>query len=182
MKFAKIIKLLFSVIVCEVAGASGAIFTTPQIAEWYATLNKPFFNPPNWIFAPVWTALFALIGVSLYLVWERKWEIRNEICLPENRKINGLSEKFLSGAWKKANIVLIFIVQFALNVLWSYIFFGSHNIGAAFFELIMLWVAIVFTIVNFYRVSKVAAVLLLPYIIWVSFAGILNFSIWMLNI
>jgi tryptophan-rich sensory protein len=96
--------------------------------------------------------------------------------------LNSLSKKFLSGSWKKANIVIIFTIQLILNVLWSIIFFSMHLVGVAFFELIMLWFAIAFTIINFYRVSKTAAYLLIPYILWVSFAGILNLFIWILNL
>jgi tryptophan-rich sensory protein len=153
-----ILKLVASVIICLFAGFIGSIFTTPSIPTWYATLTRPSFNPPDWIFAPVWTTLFVLMGISLYLVWNK-----------------GLQDK-------KVKISLfIFGVQLVLNVLWSFLFFGLHSPFYAFLEIITLWAAIVLTIVNFFKVSKTAGLLLIPYIFWVSFAAILNFSIWKLN-
>jgi translocator protein len=185
MKFNNLLKLLLSIIICELAGAIGSFFTFSEINIWYKGLNKPFFNPPSWIFGPVWTILFVLMGVSLYLVWSKKWGdsvgFLNKIG-GENRKAwNTWSQRFFNGTWQKANIILIFVLQLVLNIAWSIIFFGMHFPGAAFFELLMLWFAIVFTIINFYRVSKTAALLLLPYILWVSFAAILNYFIWILN-
>jgi len=181
MKHNNILKIVVSIIICELAGIIGAFFTTPAIGAWYGGLNKPSFSPPNWIFGPVWTALFVLMGISLYLVWSKKWRVKNELRFKDRKPANKLSQKFLSGSWQKANIILIFVLQLVLNVLWSIIFFGFHFPGLAFFELLMLWFAIVFTIVNFYRVSKSAAWLLLPYVLWVSFAGILNYFLWILN-
>jgi len=175
------IKLLVSIIICQLAGVIGAIFTTPEIDSWYAGINKPSFNPPNWIFGPVWTALFILMGVSLYLVWSKKWEPKNKIGPEKSKMLSSLSQKFFSGEWKRINIILIFAVQLILNILWSLVFFGAHSIDKAFVVLMMLWFAILFTIVNFYRVSKAAAILLIPYILWVSFAGVLNFYLWILN-
>jgi tryptophan-rich sensory protein len=164
------------------AGVVGAFYTTPAIGFWYKSLKKPGFNPPNWIFAPVWTILFVLMGISLYLVWSDKFVVKNEIKFKNRKPWNKLSQKFLSGKWQKANIIIIFATQFVLNVLWSIIFFGMHSPGAAFFELLMLWVSVIYTIVNFYRVSKTASLLLIPYILWISFAGILNLFIWIINI
>jgi tryptophan-rich sensory protein len=181
MKYINIIKLLTSIIICELAGVLGSIFTIPKIGAWYKTLNKPNFNPPNWIFGPVWTTLFLLMGVSLYLVWIKKWEPKNKIFSSGKKAWNAWSEKFFSGEWEKLNIILIFVFQLILNILWSVIFFGMQSPGAAFFVLLMLWFAILYTIINFYRVSKIAAYLLLPYILWVSFAGILNCFLWILN-
>ena len=181
MKYNNLLKLLASIIICELAGAVGAFFTVPSVDSWYKHLTKPSFNPPNWIFGPVWTALFILMGISLYLVWSKEWRPKNEIALKKGKPWNPLSQKFLSGEWQKANIILIFATQLVLNVLWSVIFFGAHSIGAAFFELLMLWFAIIFTTINFYRVSKTSAWLLLPYILWVFFAGILNYFLWILN-
>jgi len=148
------VKLVVSVIICEGAGIVGAVFTTPAIGGWYAGLNKPSINPPSWVFGPVWTGLFFLMGISLYLVWLKRIT---------------------------AKIVIIFAVQLVLNVLWSIIFFTWHQPGIAFFELLALWFAILYTIVNFYRVSKSAAYLLLPYLLWVTFAGLLNYLLWTLN-
>lgn len=183
MDFNKISKILISIIICELAGAIGSVFTVSQINTWYKDLKKPFFSPPNWIFGPVWTALFLLMAVSLYLVWSASWKPKNEIIEKKaNKKIwNRYSEKLAIGQWQKTNIILIFSFQLILNILWSVIFFGFHSPALAFFEILMLWFAILFTVVNFYRVSKAAAYLLLPYIIWVSFAGILNYFFWILN-
>ena len=180
MKFNKAVKLLSSIIICLMAGVIGSVFTTPAIQGWYVGVNKPSFNPPNWIFGPVWSLLFVLMGVSLYIVWINNFEVKNKIGT-EEKSWNSLTDKFLSGEWQKLNIILIFAVQLILNTLWSVIFFGLQNPGVAFFELIALWVAIIYTIVNFYRVSKLAGYLLIPYVLWVSFAGVLNFMIWILN-
>jgi tryptophan-rich sensory protein len=180
MKFNKAVKLLSSIIFCLLAGVIGSVFTTPAIQGWYVGVNKPSFNPPNWIFGPVWSLLFVLMGVSLYIVWINNFEVKNKIG-NEEKSWNSLTDKFLSGEWQKLNIILIFAVQLILNILWSVIFFGLQNPGVAFFELIALWVAIIYTIVNFYRVSKLAGYLLIPYVLWVSFAGVLNFMIWILN-
>ena len=178
-KYYNLLKFFASIIICELAGVIGAIFTTPQINFWYKGLNKPSFNPPSWIFGPVWTTLFVLMGISLYIVWSKKFEPKN---VGKAKAWNAFSQKLATGSLRKINIILIFVVQLLLNILWSIIFFGAHSVGVAFFELLALWFAIVFTIVNFYRVSKTAAWLLLPYILWVSFAGFLNFSIWIINI
>lgn len=151
-------KLIFSIAICQLAGFIGSIFTSPSIPTWYASLNKPVFNPPSWIFAPVWTTLFFLMGVSLYLVWEK-----------------GLKEK-------KVKIALgFFSAQLLLNVLWSVIFFGLQQPLYAFIEIIILWTAILLTILKFYKISKPAAYLLMPYTLWVGFAAVLNYSLWMIN-
>jgi tryptophan-rich sensory protein len=180
------IKLLVSIIICQLAGAIGSIFTVPSIKEWYATLNKPSINPPSWIFGPVWTALFLLMGISLYLVWSKGFVVSapgGPASGWKNIKAwNPLSQKLNAGSWQKINIVLIFALQLVLNILWSVIFFTLHQPGLAFFELLMLWFAILYTIINFYRISKVSAYLLVPYILWVTFAGFLNYSLWMLNL
>ena len=181
MKSINLLKFVASIIICELAGVVGSIFTFPQINSWYNGLNKPSFNPPNWIFGPVWTILFVLMGISLYLVWMKKWEPKNKIGGNKRKAWNSLSQKFFTGSWRKANIVLIFSTQLILNVLWSVIFFGMHSLNTSFCVVLMLWIAILFTIINFYRVSKVAALILVPYILWVSFAAVLNFSILFLN-
>jgi len=155
----KILKLVVSILVCQAAGLVGSLFTSPAISSWYATIQKPSFNPPNWVFAPVWTLLFLLMGVSLYLVWSK-----------------GLGDK------KTKIAVFIFAFQLLLNILWSILFFGLQSPLYAFIEIIILWLAILFTIISFYKISKPAAYLLLPYILWVSFASILNFSILILNL
>jgi len=150
------IKLIFSIAVCEMAGVVGSFFTAPAVISWYAYLNKPSFSPPSWLFAPAWIALYLLMGVALYLIWKR-----------------GLKEN------KEA--IEIFFLQLALNVLWSVIFFGLRSPGLAFFEILILWVAIMYAILSFHQIDRKAAYLLVPYIVWVSFAAVLNFFVWRLN-
>lgn len=158
MKKEKIITLVGAIAVCELAGVIGSVFTTPAIPGWYAGISKPELNPPNWIFGPVWTSLFALMGIALYLVWQKKLENK-----------------------KAKEAINYFILQLILNVAWSAIFFGLKNPAAAFFEIILLWLAILATIITFAKVSRPAAWLLLPYILWVTFAAYLNYTIWILN-
>lgn len=150
--------LAVSLLACLSAGFVGSFFTVPAIASWYGGINTPAFSPPNWVFAPVWTVLYVLMGLSLYLVAR-----------------NGIKRKELGVA------VVVFAFQLSLNVLWSLVFFGMKNIFLAFVEIIALWLSILATIVLFNRESRVAAILLLPYLLWVSFAAFLNYSIWMLN-
>lgn len=151
-------KLVISLAVCLCAGFIGSIFTAGAIPTWYAALNKPSFNPPNWLFAPVWTILYILMGIAAFLVWRR-----------------GLSANGVKIA------LIFFALQLILNVAWSVIFFNYHSPFYAYLEIIALWLSIVLTIVFFYQVSRPAAWLLLPYILWVSFASLLNFTIWRLN-
>lgn len=151
-------KLLVSIIVCQLAGAIGSIFTFEAIPSWYAQINKASFNPPNWLFGPVWTILYLLMGISLYLVWQ---------AAEKNKKAN--------------SAMLLFGIQLALNTLWSIIFFGLKAPWLAFAEIIVLWVAILATIIKFYQISKKAAWLLVPYLLWVSFASILNLFAALLN-
>ena len=153
-----IYKLLVSIGVCLLAGVTGSIFTMPAIPTWYAALNRPPLAPPNWIFGPVWTTLFVLMGISAFLIWKK-----------------GLDRKDVKIA------LGIFIGQLVLNTLWSIIFFGLHSPGGALIEIVFLWLAILATIVAFYKISKPAAWLLVPYILWVSFAAYLNYAIWSLN-
>lgn len=157
-KKANIPLLIGCILLSEFAGAIGSIFTMPMIPNWYAALNKPAFSPPNWIFAPVWTTLFVLMGIALYLVLEKGFEKKGV---------------------KKA--VACFGAQLGLNVIWSFLFFGLMSPFLAFVEIIFLWAAIALTIKSFYPLSKKAAWLLIPYICWVSFAAFLNFAVWMLN-
>lgn len=152
------VKLVFCILVCQLAGFVGSVFTTPLIPTWYASLNKPFFNPPNWVFAPVWLTLFLLMGASLFLVWRR-----------------GTSSKGV----KKA--MGVFALQLILNVLWSVVFFGLKSPAGGFITIVLLWLSIAWTIVTFNKTSRASALLLIPYIMWVTFAAILNFSVVMLN-
>lgn len=158
MKINNRAKLVIAIVISEIAGIIGSVFTIPSIAGWYANLAKPEFAPPNWVFGPVWTTLFALMGIAAFLVWREGWNRRDV--------------KIALG---------VFMIQLVLNTLWSIIFFGFHNPGAAFVEMIFLWLAILSTIISFFKISKPAAWLLAPYIIWVSFAAYLNYTIWILN-
>lgn len=181
MKINNTFKLIIAVVVSELAGVIGALFTGPAISSWYDGLVKPALNPPAWVFGPVWTILYFLIGASLFLVWKNNWKTINPILKKREKAWNVWSERLWMGDLQKANVVAIFAIQYILNILWSFIFFKLHLPLVAFFEILALWIAIIFTIFNFYRISKLAAYLLLPYILWVSFAGYLNFAIWTLN-
>lgn len=160
MKLNNFFKLVIAIIVSELAGLIGSVFTISAIPTWYAGLVKPALNPPAWVFAPAWTTLYALMGFSFFLVWK--------------------NEKAFASSKRKQGIVLFFI-QLFLNAIWSIIFFGLQNPGWAFIDITLLWLAIVGTIIVFYKISKPAACLLAPYIFWVSFASYLNYSIWILN-
>ena len=160
MKINNTFKLIIAIVVSELAGIIGSVFTTLSIAGWYATLVKPALNPPAWVFGPVWTTIFALMGISLFLIWKSDPSVA-----PKERRRGGI----------------IFFIQLVLNTLWSIIFFGLHSPGGALIEIVFLWLAILATIVVFYKISKPAAWLLVPYIAWVSFAMYLNYVIWLLN-
>jgi len=157
MRLREILKLVASVILCQIAGFLGSLFTTPAIPTWYATLRRPFFTPPNWIFSPVWICLFILMGISLFFVWRRTDHPKFKIAF------------------------IFFFVQLILNILWSIVFFGLRSPLIGLVDIVLLWIAILFTIFNFLKVSKFSGVLLLPYLVWVSFATLLNFSLWILN-
>ena len=152
-----LLKLIFSIGLCLLAGGVGSIFTASAIPTWYVTLNKPSFSPPNWIFAPVWTSLYILMGISLYLALSGK------------------------GKGEREKAVRIFGIQLVLNTVWSIIFFGWHNPLFALVDIVALWIAIVLTIKSFYKINKLAGQLLIPYLAWVSFASILNLMIVLLN-
>lgn len=154
-----VLTLVISILICQCAGFIGSLFTRPSIPTWYANLDKPPFTPPNWIFSPVWITLFLLMGISLFLIWRR-----------------GLAEK-------KVRVALGFFgSQLIFNILWSVLFFGLRSPIAGFIDIAVLWIAIALTIFYFLQVSKTAGVLLLPYIVWVSFAALLNVFIWRLNL
>lgn len=156
------LKFLVSIIVCQLAGYIGSIFVMPAIGgpsgSWYAGLKKPSFSPPNWVFSPVWTLLFLLMGIALFLVWKKE-------ILAEG----------------KGTAIFVFLIQLVLNVLWSLFFFGFRSPLSAFIEIIALLVMVLFTIAVFRKISEAAAWLLLPYALWIVFAGVLNFSIFLLN-
>lgn len=177
-----LLKFIFAVGISELAGAVGALFTMPAIESgWYATLEKPALIPPSWVFGPVWTALYFLLGVSLYIVWAKNWKIQNPLLDKTHKAWNKISERLWRGDWQKQNIIAIFAMNYLFNILWSAVFFGLKNPGLGFFVILALWTSIVYLIANFYRISKLSAWLLLPYLAWVSFAVYLNFSIWILN-
>ncbi len=172
MKFSNPIKLIISIVVSELAGIIGSIFTAASIPTWYVGIIKPSFNPPAWVFGPVWTTLFVLMGIAAFLVWR---QLDSPLLSRENDKEKDLDNRQIKIA------LGIFIGQLVLNTFWSIIFFGLHSPMGAFVEIIFLWLAILATIISFAKISKPAAWLLAPYILWVTFAAYLNYSIWMLN-
>lgn len=155
----KITKILVVVVTCLVIGYFSGMVTRSSITTWYPTLVKPSFNPPNWVFAPVWSMLYIMMGVAAGLVWNRI--------------------DFEKEAVKKA--LIFFAIQLALNALWSYLFFGLKNPMLAGIEIILLWLMIFETYSKFVKINKIAGYLLIPYLAWVSFATVLNESIWWLN-
>jgi len=148
------LKLIGAILLCQAAGFIGSFFTRSSVSTWYPTLAKPSFNPPSWLFGPVWTLLFLLMGVALYLLWINK------------------------APWP---VMTLFALQLLLNILWSALFFGLRSPGAALIEIIILWLAILATAVLAHKTAPTAAYLLIPYLAWVAFAALLNFSIWRLN-
>lgn len=155
----KITKILIVVVTCLAVGYFSGIVTRSAVLDWYPLLLKPAFNPPNWVFAPVWTLLYIVMGVAAGLVWNRM--------------------DFERDAVKKA--LVIFAIQLALNALWSYLFFGLHNPMLAGLEIILLWLFIYECYLQFAKINKISGYLMLPYLAWVSFAAVLNGSIWWLN-
>ena len=154
-----VLTLMISILICQCAGFVGSLFTRPSISTWYANLDKPPFSPPNGVFSPVWITLFLLMGISLFLIWRR-----------------GLAER-------KVRVALGFFgSQLIFNILWSVLFFGLRSPFTGFIDIVVLWIAIALTIFYFWKVSKTAGILLLPYIVWVSFAAVLNVFIWRLNL
>lgn len=150
--------LLAAIGICQGAGGLGAIFTAESVRTWYPTIRKPGFTPPSGVFGPVWTLLFLMMGVALFLVARGR---------PVEGRVRGA--------------VAAFTAQLALNVLWSALFFGRRSPGAGMLEIPTLWAAILVTILLFRPISRPAAALLVPYLLWVSYAAALNFSIWRLN-
>ena len=158
-KMNKYIKIAIALLVCLAVGYSASTVTRPSVETWYPTLIKPIFNPPNWIFMPMWTLLYILMAVAAGLVWDKIKE-QNE-------------------AVKKA--LLFFIIQLTLNAIWSYLFFGLKNPMLALVEIVLLWLMIYETYLKFSKINKTAGYLLIPYLAWVAFAAVLNASIWWLN-
>lgn len=155
----KTTKILVMIVTCVVIGYISGLVTRDSVTTWYPTLVKPVFNPPNWIFAPMWTTLYVLMGIAAGLVWD-KIEVQKETV-------------------KKG--LLYFAIQLGLNALWSVLFFGLQNPMLALIEIVLLWLMIYETFVQFNKVNKIAGYLFIPYILWVTFALVLNASIWWLN-
>lgn len=142
---------------CFSAAAIGGGLTAGAVRTWYPTIAKPEWTPPPWVFGPVWTVLYAMMGLSLWLVWR-------------------------SGAWaERRGALALFMFQLVLNAAWSLIFFGAKSPGLAFAEIMLLWFAIIATIIAFWKYSRTAALLLVPYLCWSTFAALLNFTIWRMN-
>lgn len=157
MKASTVITFIICLAIPLVVGSISDIAAMAGVKTWYAELVKPSFNPPNYLFGPVWTALYLLMGISLFLIWQSPAGIMR-----------------IQALW-------IFAIQLILNFAWSFIFFYFRQAGWAFFEIILIWICIVAMLVIFYRVSKPAAFLQIPYLLWVTFASALNGSVWLLN-
>jgi tryptophan-rich sensory protein len=157
-KLKEIPKLVASILIPLIIGFLGSSATMAEIPTWYAALSKPSWSPPNWLFGPVWTTLYILMGISLYLVWSK-----------------GLDRRDVRFA------ILIFGVQLLLNMLWSVVFFSYHALFGSFILILILWISILANIIAFYVISKPAGILLVPYIVWVSIASYLNYSVYILN-
>ena len=153
----KSFKLIVSILLPMLVGGVAGIFTVEGTNGWYRTLNAPSFNPPDWIFGPVWTMLYLLMGISLYLIW-----IEVDSAL-------------------KSKAIRIFFLQLALNFVWSFLFFYFNNIDLALAEIVLLWITIVWMIIQFMQINKTAAFLNIPYLFWVSFATALNIAFATLN-
>jgi len=157
MKISHTIKLIISILLPLSVGAIAGMFTSQAVPTWYASLNRPSFSPPNWVFGPVWTFLYILLGISFFLIW----------------KVEPSKERDLA--------IKVFSIQMLLNFAWSFIFFYFNLIGAALIEIILLWISIALMIYLFYKIKPLAAYLNIPYLLWVSFATILNAGYFFLN-
>ena len=153
-----ILIIIVWVIISFLPGIAGQLATGPAIPAWYATLVRPAIAPPNWLFGPVWTLLYLSMGFAAGMVWNK-----------------GTGDKRVRLA------LTVFVIQLFLNGLWSFLFFGWHWLMIAFFEIVILWCLILLTTIKFYKISKPAGLLLIPYLLWVGFASILNFSFWWVN-
>jgi translocator protein len=149
-------KLIISILIPLAIGAVAGYATTQNIPNWYVYLNKPFFTPPNYLFGPVWTCLYIMMGIACYLIWRSKHIFQ-----------------------KKA--LVLYSIQLMFNFSWSFVFFQFHALGFAFIIIVLMWLSILLTILQFYKIQQWAAWLLLPYLLWVSYASVLNFAVWQLN-
>jgi benzodiazapine receptor len=154
----KLLKIIFSLLICQLAGLIGAIFNGTAVKTWYAYINKPGFTPPNWIFGPVWITLYLLMGISLFLVWNADIDTK-----------------------AKQTALVLFFIQLILNTLWSYFFFYLQSPLYGLIEIVILSIFIILTILRFFPIRPLAGFLLVPYALWVGFAAALNYSIWHLN-
>jgi translocator protein len=152
------LKLAISILMCQCAGIIGGLFTSQSIPGWYVYIKKPVFNPPDWVFGPIWTVLYFLMGIAAYLVWRK-----------------GYHKSGVRGA------LGLFLIQLGLNCLWPIVFFGGRSITGGMAVIVLLWLAIFLTMRAFFRVSKTTCYLLIPYILWVSFALVLNLALLRLN-
>lgn len=151
-------KLIIAILIPLIVGFTSGFFTAGNVTGWYQTIQKPSWNPPSWIFGPVWTTLYILMGIALFLVWRS--DAADSV---------------------KRTAIILFAAQLVFNFFWSLIFFEMHQPGWAFAEIVIMWILILLTIFSFGKISSLAAWLLVPYISWVSFASILNYTIWRLN-
>ena len=149
-------KLSVSILLPLIIGGISGYYTAANIQSWYVTLIKPSFNPPNYLFGPVWTSLYIIMGISFYMIWSSTKSNKNKL-------------------------IGIYLFQLVLNFLWSFIFFKYHAIGIAAIEIVVLWLSILTMIMMFYKNNKWAALINIPYLLWVSFASVLNISIYLLN-
>lgn len=149
--------LIAFLLLCYGVAAGGSVFTAASVRDWYPTLVKPSWNPPSWVFGPVWTLLYTMMAVAAWLVWKRRGEAPVGLALG------------------------VFGVQLALNFAWSLLFFGLHRPDLALLDIALLWLSILATIILFWRPSTLAGALLIPYLLWVTFASALNYAIWQLN-
>jgi benzodiazapine receptor len=154
----EIVKLVASVIICLIPGFLGSMINAKAIPTWYAFINRPSFAPPNWLFAPVWTALYVMMGIALFLIWRQ-----------------GAGHPGVKAA------LVAFVVQLVLNALWTPVFFGLRSLLGALVIIVLMWIAILITIIKFFPLSRTAAILLIPYLAWVSFATALNAGFYSLN-
>ncbi|HEX2948946.1 MAG TPA: TspO/MBR family protein [Armatimonadota bacterium] len=153
----QILVLILFLLICYAVAGIGSLFTTSTMGQsgWYATLPKPSWNPPNWVFGPVWTVLYTLIAIAGWLVWKTRGSVR-----------------------AAAMPLALFTIQIILNGAWTIIFFGQHMPGIAFLDIVILWVFILLTMVVFWRIRPLAGWLFLPYLLWVTYASTLNYAIW----
>lgn len=151
------LKLSLCILIPLIVGSVSGYFTATSITTWYVTLNKPSFNPPNYLFGPVWTTLYILMGISLFLALNKAKDL------------------------EKNKIIFVFSLQLILNFLWSFLFFKFQQLGLALAEILLMWFSILFMIIVFYKTNKLAALINIPYLLWVSFATILTYSIYTLN-